>query len=152
MTRPFRRQILYIPGFDPIPPRRYRELYRREAARQARVSGYRIQMTSRPRTVGFGWQSHGAFAEGTGEAVFEVLVWDDLVQDSMQRGIAGTYLQLVTTAWAYIGSGALFRLMRLRRGPVLAALYPIAVLLVQAIIALLAASAAAWLGFGVAGW
>lgn len=152
MTRPFRRQILYIPGFDPIPPRRYRELYRREAARQARVSGYRIQMTSRPRTVGFGWQSHGAFADGTGDAVFEVLVWDDLVQDSMQRGIAGTYLQLVTTAWAYIGSGALFRLMRLRRGPVLAALYPIAVLLVQAIIALLAASAAAWLGAEVAGW
>lgn len=152
MTRPFRRQILYIPGFDPIPPRRYRELYRREAARQARISGYRIQMTSRPRTVGFGWRSHGAFADGTGDAVFEVLVWDDLVQDSMQRGIAGTYLQLVTTAWAYIGSGALFRLMRLRRGPVLAALYPIAVLLVQAIIALLAASAAAWLGFGVAGW
>lgn len=152
MTRPFRRQILYIPGFDPIPPRRYRELFRREAARQARISGYRIQMTSRPRTVGFGWRSHGAFADGTGDAVFEVLVWDDLVQDSMQRGIAGTYLQLVTTAWAYIGSGALFRLMRLRRGPVLAALYPIAVLLVQAIIAVLAASAAAWLGFGVAGW
>lgn len=44
MTRPFRRRILYIPGYDPIPPRRYRELYRREGAEQARISGYRLEL------------------------------------------------------------------------------------------------------------
>ena len=30
MTRPFRRITLYLPGFDPFPARRYREIYRRE--------------------------------------------------------------------------------------------------------------------------
>jgi hypothetical protein len=42
---------------------------------------------------------------------------------------SATYLQLLRTAWAYIGSGALFRLMRLRKGPMIAALYPIVFLL-----------------------
>ena len=37
MTRPFRRLVLYVPGFDPMPPRRYRELYRRESHKQALI-------------------------------------------------------------------------------------------------------------------
>ena len=35
-----RRRVLYIPGYDPIPPRRYRELFKREGAKQAQFSGY----------------------------------------------------------------------------------------------------------------
>ncbi|MCR9115114.1 MAG: alpha/beta hydrolase, partial [Rhodobacteraceae bacterium] len=66
-------------------------------------------------------------------------VWSDIVRDSMERGIPGTYLQLIRTAWTYTGSGALFRLMRLRKGPVIAALYPVGFLLVQLGIALLIA-------------
>ena len=33
--RVFRRRVFYIPGYDPFHPRRYRELYRKEAAVQA---------------------------------------------------------------------------------------------------------------------
>ena len=36
----FRRHVFYIPGYDPFHPRRYRELYRKEAAEQARISGH----------------------------------------------------------------------------------------------------------------
>lgn len=54
----------------------------------------------------------------------------------MEQGVLATYGQLARTAWAYIGSGALFRLMRLRKGPVIAALYPVVVLLVQGLLAL----------------
>ena len=46
---------------------------------------------------------------------------------------------MLRTAWAYIGSGALWRLMRLRKGPVIAALYPVLMLIVQALLALGAA-------------
>ena len=28
-----RRRVFYIPGYDPIHPRRYRELYRKEGAK-----------------------------------------------------------------------------------------------------------------------
>ena len=60
------RRVFYIPGYDPIHPRRYRELYRKEAAMQAEISGYEISLkpqspaenktckTPRP----YGWQVH----------------------------------------------------------------------------------------------
>ena len=148
MTRPFRRRILYIPGFDPIPPRRYRELYKREGAEQARISGYGLEFGSRRDRKGFGWGVSGDFGTQRTEAEIEVLVWADIVQGSMGQSIPATYAQLARTAWAYIGSGALLRLMRLRRGPVIAALYPVAVLLVQ----LLVAMAAGWAIGAALGW
>ncbi len=142
-----RRRVLYLPGYDPLPPRRYRELYRREGDQQAAISGYALTMGARKDRTGFGWGVTGEFPEGRTETEIEVLVWADLVQGSMGQGILTTYGQLARTAWAYIGSGALFRLMRLRRGPVIAALYPIVVLVLQLLLALLAG----WLvGWGVA--
>ena len=120
MSRPFRRRVLYIPGYDPIPARRYRELYRREGEAQARISGYHLDFGPRRDRRGFGWGVTGHFPEGTAQADVEVLVWSDVVQGSMGRSIPATYGQLVRTAWAYVGSGALFRLMRLRKGPVIA--------------------------------
>ena len=138
----FRRRILYIPGYDPIPPRRYRELFRREGAAQARISGYVLEEARRGDRTGFGWAAATRIEGRTTHAEFEVLVWADIVQGSMGRSIAATYGQLLRTAWAYIGSGALWRLMQLRRGPVIAALYPIVVLILQAMVAGLVAALA----------
>ena len=135
MTRPFRRLVLYLPGFDPFPPRRYREIFRREASKQAEISGYSIAMAQPDPQNSTGWCANGAFPDGATQTWFEVLVWSDLVQSSMQKGILATYWQLAQTAWVYIASGALFRLMRLRRGPVLAALYPVVGLLLQLLLA-----------------
>ncbi|MDO5657738.1 MAG: hypothetical protein Q4G36_05395 [Paracoccus sp. (in: a-proteobacteria)] len=136
----FRRRVLYIPGYDPIPPRRYRELFRREGAAQARISGYALTEAKRSDLAGFGWAATTQIDGQTTHAEFEVLVWADIVQGSMGRSVGATYGQLVKTAWAYIGSGALWRLMRLRRGPVIAALYPIVVLILQAMVAGLVAA------------
>ncbi|SIP87784.1 hypothetical protein SAMN05421641_101147 [Paracoccus thiocyanatus] len=144
MTRPFRRRVLYIPGYDPIPPRRYRELYRREGAEQARISGYGLSFGPRRDRTGFGWGVAGDFDGTATQAEFEVLVWADIVQGSMGRGILATYGQLLRTAWTYIGSGALMRLMRLRRGPVIAALYPVAVLLAQLLASALFGALIGW--------
>lgn len=144
MTRPFRRRILYIPGFDPIPPRRYRELYKREGAAQAQVSGYGLEFGPRQDRTGFGWGVRGDFNGRNAEAEFEVLIWADIVQNSMGHSIAATYGQLLHTARTYIGSGALWRLMRLRRGPVIAALYPVVVLIAQLLLALLVGGLAGW--------
>ena len=68
MTRPFRRRVLYLPGYDPIPPRRYRELYRREGAAQATISGYRLDFGARRDRTGFGWGLTGAFPQGEAQA------------------------------------------------------------------------------------
>jgi hypothetical protein len=137
-----RRRVFYIPGYDPFHPRRYRELYRKEGDEQARISGYTLQLSSRQGEPGYGW--HAALTSGAGrsEAAVEVLVWSDIVTASMGHSIPATYWQLAKTAWTYIGSGALFRLARLRKGPTIAALYPIVALLLQAIVAIAAGWAA----------
>ncbi|GGF63721.1 hypothetical protein GCM10011402_14790 [Paracoccus acridae] len=144
MTRPFRRRVFYVPGFDPMPPRRYRELYRRESRRQAQVGGFDLTVEKPAGGAAFGWQTRACFPEGMAQAQVEVLVWSDLVQASMQGGILATYARMLRTAWIYIASGALRRLMRLRRGPVLAALYPVAVLVLQLLAAVLLAMLAGW--------
>jgi hypothetical protein len=133
-----RRRVFYIPGYDPIPPRRYRELYRKEAAAQARISGHEIALTPSQGKGRFGWGVAARIEGQAVEAEVTVLVWSDIVKGSMAQGILATYAQLIRTAATYIGTGALFRLMRLRKGPVIAALYPVGFLLAQLGLALLA--------------
>ncbi len=132
------RRVFYIPGYDPIHPRRYRELYRKEGAAQAAVSGYDLKLNARKGTVKgrYGWGVTGNMDGAEVAAEVDVLVWSDLVRNSMSHTILATYLQLIRTAWTYIASGALFRLMRLRKGPVIAALYPVGFLLVQLFLAI----------------
>lgn len=148
------RRVFYIPGYDPIHPRRYRELYRKEGTAQAQISDYEIALRPQAKTHTsegarqrpYGWRVSSQVEGQEVSAEFSVLVWSDIVRDSMEASIPGTYLQLIRTAWIYIASGSLRRLMRLRKGPVIAALYPVAMLLVQALLALLVlfGTAAVW--------
>ncbi len=142
-----RRRVFYIPGYDPFPPRRYRELYRTEGAAQAAISGYVLAVLRPKGGPAQCWQVDAEVDGVEVSATVEVLPWADLVRESMDHGIAATYLQLARTAWTYVSTGALFRLMRLRKGPVIAALYPVAMLLAQ----LVAAVALAWIAVALAG-
>ena len=97
------RRVFYIPGYDPIHPRRYRELYRKEGAAQAAISGYEIAL--RPRPAGaLRLARRCDDGRRRRRSDVEVLVWSDIVRDSMSHTIPATYLQLLRTAWAYIGS------------------------------------------------
>ena len=58
----------------------------------------------------------------------------------MDRGVVWTYLSLFKTAWIYIASGALRVVMKLRKGPVIAALYPVGFLIAQLGFAILCAA------------
>ena len=144
----FRRHVLYIPGYDPFPPRRYRELYRTEGAAQAAISGYRLAIQPRAGET-YGWRVAAEIEGRAVETEVEVLVWSDLVKGSMGRGIAGTYAQLARTALLYLRSGALSRLIRLRKGPMIAALYPAVLLVVQALVAAVIAGLVLWLAWAL---
>ncbi len=150
-TAVHKRLVFYIPGYDPFHPRRYRELYRKEGRAQAEISGYDLQLSARKGEGSFGWDVQSHIDGTTTETTIEVLVWSDIVRDSMASSIPATYLLMLQTAWRYIASGALFRLMRLRKGPVIAALYPVVFLVVQLLIALGLGFAVAWLGRAVGG-
>lgn len=141
-ARVTRRRVFYIPGYDPIPPRKYREIYRREGAEQAGISGYELSISPKPAGEGpYGWNVSARMEGADVAASVDVLVWSDIVKASMSGSIPATYLQLARTAWAYIGTGAFWRLMRLRKGPMIAALYPVVMLLAY----LLAACMSGWL-------
>ncbi|MBU2982229.1 hypothetical protein KO498_10460 [Lentibacter algarum] len=140
-----KRRVFYIPGYDPIHPRRYRELYRKEGAEQAEISGYDIALSPKKTKGGpYGWHVEGRVDGAVCDADFEVLVWSDIVKDSMDQGIAATYVQMARTAWTYIASGALWRLMKLRKGPVIAALYPVMFLIVQLVLAVVIGGLVMW--------
>ena len=138
ITQVARRRVFYIPGYDPNPPRRYRELYRSESAAQAKVSAYRIDQ--KPLAGETGWLTRARIEGGEVVTRFDVMVWDDLVRGSMRAGIAGTYAAMIRTAWIYLSTGTFRRLSWLAKGPVLAALYPIAMLVAQAMAAIIGAS------------
>jgi len=138
-----RRRVFYIPGYDPIHSRRYRELYRKEGGRQAEISGYSLDLKGKPSGSGpYGWYVQSQMDGARIDVDVDVLVWSDIVRDSMSGAIVTTYLQMARTAWIYVSSGTLRRLMRMRKGPVIAALYPVGMLVLQLVLAMLA-------GFGV---
>ena len=76
-----RRHVLFVPGYDPNAPRRYRELYRREGAKQAEISGYGLQVSpQKPGNGAYGWQVSTQSEAGDVEATFEFLTWEDIVR------------------------------------------------------------------------
>ena len=82
-----RRRVFYIPGYDPLPPRRYRELYRREAKAQAEISGYEITLSPAQGSARFGWHVEATMEGAQVSSDFEALVWSDIVRGSMEQGI-----------------------------------------------------------------
>lgn len=129
------RQVFYIPGYDPMVPRRYRELYRSESRKQANISGYEIKLTGKAGLQNYAWSVDATIGSSNTRTDFEFLLWSDIVRDSMERSIPATYLMMLRTIWIYLQSGALFRLMKMRKGPIIAALYPVFILLLQFVIA-----------------
>ncbi len=128
------RKVFYIPGYDPMLPRRYRELYRSEGALQAVVSGYDLILKGHnSKAENYGWTVDTNIGGQKTHTDFEFLLWSDIVQASMKRSIAGSFWLLTRTAWSYISTGSLLRLMKLQKGPIIAALYPVVVLLAQLI-------------------
>ncbi|MCO4848428.1 MAG: hypothetical protein KC448_10705 [Yoonia sp.] len=131
-----KRRVFYIPGYDPIHPRRYRELYRTESSKQADISGYSIGQTQKTASGPYGWHVAATIDGAEVAADVDVLLWSDIVRDSMDTSVTATYWQLGRTAWTYITTGTLRRLMWMRKGPVIAALYPVGMLLLQLLLAI----------------
>ncbi|MDD2867072.1 hypothetical protein [Neomegalonema sp.] len=123
-----RRRVFYMPGFDPHPDRRYHRLFREEGARQARISGYRLE-------VGRAVQGdHRAdwsavYADDSGAKVetdLRVWSWRDLVSARMKQPLWRRALRGYGAYGRLIFSGDVFRLGRLAWTPMIPMLYPLA--------------------------
>jgi hypothetical protein len=141
------RQVFYIPGYDPMLPRRYRELYRSEGAFQADISGYLLDLKGNSKGENYSWSVISDIAGQQTKSKFDFLLWSDIVQSSMNRSIPATFLLLIRVVWIYVSTGALRRLTHLRKGPVITALYPVFMLSFQLILASMIGAA---IGFSIA--
>jgi hypothetical protein len=151
----FRRHVLYIPGYDPVPAAPLPRALPHGGGGAGAISGYRLAIQPRAGET-YGWRVAAEMEGRAVEAEVEVLVWSDLVKGSMGRGIAGTYGSWRGRPGFIWVSGALIRLIRLRKGPMIAALYPAVALVAQALAAVLVAGLVLgwwrWLALGALGW
>lgn len=148
-----RRHVFYVPGYDPMPPRRYRELYRVEGTKQAEISNYDLSITGATgQAEKYHWNVSTRVEDAETETKIEFLLWNDIVFDSMQNSIPVTYWLLLRTLWLYFSSGALSALRRLRRAPILAAMYPVVVLLGQILFSFMLGKIVAGVMSGWLGW
>ena len=123
-SQAYRRTVFYVPGFDPMPPRRYRELYRRESAKQAKISGYTVRQNRASDGDIASWDV--TFEQGDEQAftTFKCLVWSDIVKSAMRPTLWNIFARSFWYYGVFITSGALFRMNKIAIGPTIAALYP----------------------------
>ena len=89
--------FFYVPGFATFLLRSYRELYRKEAKRQAALAGYQISQLPPDPALGADWGVDSVFEGQRTFAAFIVLGWSDLVKHAMSAGILHIYLALFQT-------------------------------------------------------
>ncbi|WP_018631494.1 hypothetical protein [Neomegalonema perideroedes] len=152
-----RRRVFYMPGFDPHPDRRYHRLFREEGARQAAISGYRLE-------VGRAAQGEhradwsAVYSDDSGARVetdLRVWSWRDLVSARMSQPLWRRALRGYGAYARLIFSGDLFRLGRLAWTPMIPTLYPLAAVTFYLLLSLGAGAAALALmvwALGAAGW
>ncbi len=149
-----RRKVFYVSGFDPLGPRRYRELYRTEGPMQAAVSGYTVDVAGLPRTEcgAYRWRATHHRNGLRSEAEFEFLGWDDIVRHSFRPSLVYVYALMFRTLWCYLTSGAIQSMWRLRSGPLVAGLVPAFLMMFYVLYAgLIGSSAGLIVGVGFGG-
>lgn len=145
-----RRKVLYVAGFDPLGPRRYRELYRREGPRQGGISGYRLTVQGQRRIRGGNFRWTAVLRQGASRTVseFEFLGWEDIVRHSIRPSLCHVYGLMFRTLWIYLSTGAIRGMCRLPPGPLIAGLVPAALMIFYLVYAGMIGLAAALLAAG----
>ncbi|HSI57031.1 MAG TPA: hypothetical protein VLA16_05720, partial [Ideonella sp.] len=132
--------MLYLAGFDPQGPSPYHSLYRREAALQAAVGGYDVEVGPRQRAGAHGsawdvsWRGRRAesgASEAGGEAAgadvytrYETLRWDDLVRQHWPPGQWAAIRLTAWNSWQLTRNGSFWRFLHISWPAVLALALP----------------------------
>ncbi|NNC72217.1 MAG: hypothetical protein HKN78_04995 [Sphingomonadaceae bacterium] len=152
MSQVRRRLVLYLSGFDPRGVRYYHQLYRNEAAKQAEVSGYRIDVGKRERIANHVLRWDVRF-EGDGESVdteYLYCEWDDIVRHFWVKSpieLAGVTL---TASWRAIRAGVFTKTFQWSWPAGVTATMPVVVIL-GLIVLILGMAAGGFLLFGLWG-
>ncbi len=133
-----KRLVFYIPGFDPMPPNRYREGYHDEGKKQAKISGYELdvnRISSLNKTPRF--EVNSTIDGASTHTEFRFLTWNDLVHTTMNVPIWKSWLAMFKIGRVVAGSGALRRLIKLHFPANITGLYPFFLIPLQLLMGLL---------------
>ncbi|MBW0145806.1 hypothetical protein [Sphingomicrobium clamense] len=101
------RLVVYLSGFDPRGARHYHQLYRREAEKQAAVTGQQTDVGARER-IGehlVGWQ----IRSGETTTDYRYFEWDDIVRDHWPRRPLAIGWTTLRSGFQMLGVGAFKR-------------------------------------------
>jgi hypothetical protein len=138
-----RRHVFYLGGFDPQGPAHYHRLYAEQAARQAAVSGYAIDVGPRERAGPHAsrWAADATWPDATRvQSTIEFLRWDDIVREHWPRSRWAVMLSALGTTARQLANGVLWKILKTSWPAFLVLFLP--PLLVVALLAMLAAIAA----------
>jgi len=138
-----RRLVFYLGGFDPQGPAHYHRLYAEEAARQAAVSGYAIDVGPRERAGPHAsrWAADATWPDSTRvQSTIEFLRWDDIVREHWPRSRWAVMLSALGTTARQVANGVLWKILKTSWPAFLVLFMP--PLLVIALLAMLVAIAA----------
>ncbi|MBC2777910.1 alpha/beta hydrolase family protein [Parasphingopyxis marina] len=101
MNKVKKRLVLYLSGFDPRGVRYYHQLYRTEAAKQAEVSGYEIDVGKRERLGEhmYRWNVGSTQDGETVETEYVYCEWDDIVRLFWVKKPAKLAWITLTSSW-----------------------------------------------------
>ena len=149
-----RRRVYYISGYDPQGPRRYYNLYRDEAQKQAKISGYEVDVSALEYEKGASaatWHAELRSGGQVSAAEVTMLRWDDIARSWMRMPMWRIYILMVKTFWRYVGSGAFGALQKIRRLSTWVGMYPVVFLTFYLLFAIWNGGFAVWLFSYVSG-
>ena len=146
-----RRFVAYLSGFDPQGPPHYHQLFREQAALQAQVNGWGIEVGPRKKSgdaIAW-WSVVGHEAQTPTEVRYEFLRWDDIVRAHWPRSRWGLYKATAWASWQMWRNGVMWRTLT-RSWPmgVAIGLPGLLMLALTALASALAAALAAWAAHG----
>ena len=148
-----RRKVFYVSGYDPRGPLWYHGIYRREAARQAELSGMAIAVSRRDRSSSdvATWRIEAETGGIETATEYDFLRWDDIVRGYWPRGLRLAWLTFAVVA-TFIRHGVLGRVLKASWPTFICGVYPSSFVLGLALAAMLAGLIAAYAIAWLAGW
>jgi len=124
-----RRQVFYVPGYDPRGVAPYYRLFRSELRRHAEMRGLRAatgRLEKPPDDAPWlrRWRATRAAPAATVEAIVDFCGWDDLIEDEARLGLVQSVWRSWRAAAAIIANRMIGRIGRLSRRSLMFMVYP----------------------------
>lgn len=124
MTDIRRRHVFFISGFDPRGARHYHQMYKEHAAKQSAINGLSLDVSGKRKVSEESsiWQAINTQKPGFSTDI-EFLSWDDIIRREWAQGLLPLWRETWYCLKAYILEGASFKLSRVRKSWLKAAVF-----------------------------